>query len=74
MTLLVFSTNGNTWFEKERLNSSVNWNETSLINNLRIFVGIELGSKAFKGLRNIITFSCPTSSVGSKKKEFILVG
>ena len=29
--------------EKERLKSSVNWDETSLINNLRILVGILFG-------------------------------
>ena len=42
MILLVFNINGKTPREKERLKSSVDWDKTSLINNLRILVGILL--------------------------------
>ena len=63
----------NPW-EKERLKSSVNWDETSLINNLRILVGTLFGPIAFKRLRHNITFLTSVSSVGLRKKEFILIG
>ena len=42
--------------EKERLKTSVNWDETSLISNLRILVGILFGSIAFEGLRTKLYF------------------
>ena len=38
MCLLISNINGKTSHEKERLKSSVNLDETSLINNLRILV------------------------------------
>lgn len=47
MTLLVFNVNGETPREKER-KSSVNWDEKSLINNVRILGGILLGPIALK--------------------------
>ena len=59
--------------EKERLKSSVNWDETSLINNLRILVGIVFGPIVFKRLRHNIIFLTSASSVGLRKKEFILI-
>ena len=74
MTLLVFNINGKTPREKERLKSSVDWDETSLINNLRILVGILFGPIAFEGLRDNIIFLTSISSVGLRKKEFILTG
>ena len=60
--------------EKERLKSSVNWDETSLINNLRILVGILFGLIAFEGLTDNIILLTSISSVGLRKKEFILIG
>ena len=74
MTLLVFNINGKTPPEKERLESLVNRDETSLINNLRILVGILFGPIAFEGLMDIIIFLTSISSVGLLKKEFILNG
>ena len=74
MTLLVFNTNGNTPRGKERLKSSVNWDETSLINNLRILVVILFGPTTFEGLRDNIIFLTSISSAGLRKKEFILIG
>ena len=49
MTLLGFNINGKIPQEEERLKSSVNWNETPSINNLRILVGILFGPLTFKG-------------------------
>ena len=66
MTILVFNINWKTPLEKERLKSSV-------INNLRILVGILFEPIAFEGLRDNI-FLTSISSVGSRKKEFILIG
>ena len=74
MTLLFFNINEKAPREKERLKSSVNWDETSLINNLRILVGILFGPIAFEGLRDNIIFLTSISSVGLRKKEFILIG
>ena len=56
MTLPVFNINGKTPLEKERLKSWVNWDEISLINNLRILVGILFGHIAFEGLRDNMIF------------------
>ena len=67
MTILVFNINWKTPLEKERLKSSV-------INNLRILVGILFGPIAFEGLRDNIIFLTSISSVGLRKKEFILIG
>ena len=72
MTLLVFNINGKTAREKERLKTSVNWDETSAINNLRILVEILFGPIAFEELRDNIIFLTSISSVGLRKKEFIL--
>ena len=58
--------------KRENLKSSVNWNETSLSNNLRILVGILFELTAFEGLRDNIIFLTSVSSVGLRKKEFIL--
>ena len=74
MTLLVFNINGKTLQEKERLKSSVNWGKTSLINNLRILVRIPFGPIVFEGLRDNIIFLTSISSVGLRKKEFIITG
>ena len=74
MTLLVFNINGKTPREKESLKSSVNWDKTSLIKNLRILVQIPFGAIAFEGLRDNIIFLTSISSVGLRKKEFILIG
>ena len=60
--------------EKERLKTSVNWDETSLISNLRILVGILFGSIAFEGLRDKTIFLTSISSVWLRKKELILIG
>ena len=73
MTFLVFNINGKTSQEKE-LKSSINWDQTSLINNLRSLVGILFGPIAFEGLRDNIIFLTSISSVGLRKKEFILIG
>ena len=59
--------------EKERLKTSVNWDET-LISNLRILVGILFGSIAFEGLRDKTIFLTSISSVWLRKKELILIG
>ena len=45
-----------------------------LINNLGILVGILFRGIAFEGLRNNIIFSTSVSSLGLRKKEFILIG
>ena len=70
MTLLAFNTNEKTPQEQE---NSVSWDETSLINNFRILVGIPFGTIVFEGLRDII-FLSSVSSVDLRKKEFILIG
>ena len=70
MILLVFNINEKTPRKKERLKSSVNWDET-LINDLRILFGILFGPIAFEGLRNNIIFLTSISSVGLRKKQFI---
>ena len=67
MILLVFRINGKTLQEKERLKSSVNWDET-LINNLRILVWVLFGLIAFEGLRDDIIFLPSVSSVELSKK------
>ena len=54
---------------EKRLKSSVNWDETSLINELRILVRILFGPIAFEGLRNNIIFLTSISSVGLRKKS-----
>ena len=74
MTLLVFNIIGKTPWEKERLKSSVNWDEIPLINNFRILVGILFGPIIFEGLRDNIIFLTSILSVGLRKKEFILIG
>ena len=74
MALLVFNINGKTSREKKRLKSLVNWDETSLINNLRVLLGIIFGPIAFEGLRDNVIFLTSISSVGLRKKEFILIG
>ena len=53
---------------EKRLKSSVNWDETSLINELRILVRILFGPITFEGLRNNIIFLTSISSVGLRKK------
>ena len=68
MTLLAFNINGKTPREKERLESSVSWDETALINNVRILVGILFRPIGFEGLRNNIIFLTSISSVGLRKK------
>ena len=69
MILLVFNINGKTRWEKEKLKSSVNRDETSLINNLRVLVGILFGPIAFEGLRDNTIFLTSISSVGLREKE-----
>ena len=59
--------------KRESLKSSVNWNETSLINNLRILVGILFQPTAFEGLRDNVIFLTSVSSVGLRKRVFILI-
>ena len=56
MTLLVFKNNEKTPQGKGRLSSSVNWDVTSLINNLRILIGILFGPITFEGLRRLSYF------------------
>ena len=73
MTLPVFNINGKTPLEKERLKSWVNWDEISLINNLRILVGILFGHIAFEGLRDNMIFLTSILLVGLRKKAFILI-
>ena len=73
MTFLVFNINGKTSQEKE-LKSSINWDQTSLINNLRSLVGILFGPIAFEVLRDNIIFLTSISSVRLRKKEFVLIG
>ena len=48
MTLLVFIIIEKTPREEERLKCAVNWDQTSLINNLRILVRILFGPIAFE--------------------------
>ena len=69
MTLLVFNINAKTPREKKRLKSSVNWDELSLINNLRILVGILSGPIAIERLRDSVIFLTSISSVGLRKKN-----
>ena len=69
MTLLVFNIDGKTPRKKESLKSSVNWDETPLINNLRILVGILFGVIAFEGLRENIISVTSILSVGLRKKN-----
>ena len=69
MILLVFNSNGKTPREKESLKSSVNWDETLLINNLRILVGILFRPIAFERLRDNIIFLTSVSSVGLRGKK-----
>ena len=54
---------GKTLREKERLKCPVNWHETSLINNLRILVGILFEPIAFEGLRDHIIFFTSLTAV-----------
>ena len=68
MTLLVFNINVKTPQEKEKLRSSVNWDETSLISNFITLVWILFGPITSKGLRDIIIFLTSISSVGLRKK------
>ena len=68
MTLLVFNVNGKTPRKKDRLKSSVNWDQT-LINNLRILVGILFGPIAFEGLRDNIAFLTSINFRGVEKKK-----
>ena len=68
MTLLVFNINWKTPQGNERLKSPINWDET-LINNMRILVGILFGAIAFGGLRQIIIFLTSVSLVGLRKKK-----
>ena len=49
MILLDFRIPGKTPSEKERLNNSDDWFEISLQSNFKIFVGILLGPKFFRG-------------------------
>ena len=51
---------------------SVNWDQTSLINKLRILVGMLFGLVVLEGLRDSIIFFTSISSVRLRKKEFIL--
>ena len=69
MTLLVFNINGKTPRERKRLKSSVNWDETSLINNLRVLLGILFGPIAFEELRDHITF-LTSISIEEKKNLY----
>ena len=71
--VLFFNINGKTPRKKKRLKNTVNSNETSLINNLRILAGILFGPIAFKGLRYNIIFLTSISSKGLRKKELILI-
>lgn len=59
---------------KERLNSSVNWSETSIINDFRIFLEILFGSTAFSGLWDIMSFLISIASVGLWRKLTVLGG
>ena len=68
MTLLVFNIIEKTPWEKERLKRSVNWDETRLINNMRILVGISEPT-AFEGLRGNIMFLTSISSAGLSGKK-----
>ena len=59
---------------KAKVESSVNWDKTSLINNFSILVGILFGPIAFEGLRGNIIFLTSVSSVGLRKKNYIKQG
>ena len=48
ISLLDLGNEGKTPSGKERLNSSGNWFEISVLSNFKIFVGILLGPTAFK--------------------------
>ena len=73
VTLLIFKIDGKTPDENERLNNSVNWNEISLLSNLRTLVGMLFGPFAFSGLRDEIISDTSVLSVGDTKKEFTLI-
>lgn len=52
------------------IQSPVNWDETPLINNSRVLVGMVIRTKASKGLKNIIVFTFFTNlSIGFRKKR-----
>ena len=70
--LSVFNINGKTPQNREMLRSSVNCDETSLKNNLRILVVILFGPIAFEGLREIIIYSTSVSSVELQKKRIYI--
>ena len=53
MTFLIFNINGKPPEEKEWLKNSFSLDETLLINNLRILVGILFGLITFEGLMAI---------------------
>ena len=73
MILLDFRIEGKIPCEKERLNSSDNWFEISLLNNFKISVGILLGPTAFRGLRDKTIFLISILSTGFMKKELISI-
>ena len=71
MTLLDFRIEGETPSENERLISSSNWFEMSLLSNFKIFVGILFGTTTFRGLWDKIdeTFVLSTGFMKKKKKN-----
>ena len=72
--VIVFNIKGKTPRGKNRLKISVNWDETSLMNNLIILVGILIGPIAFEVLRDNIVFLTFVSRVKEKRIYFNLGG
>ena len=73
MALQVFSIDRKTPSEKERLNNSVNWVDTSLLSSFKIFVGILLGPTDFKESKDKIMLLISVLSVRLMKKEFMSI-
>ena len=73
MTLIDFRIEGKTLSEKEKLNSSDDWFEISLLSNFKIFVGILLEPTALRRLRDKIIFWISILSTGFMKKELMSV-
>ena len=71
ITLAVFSIEGKTPEEKERLNISDSWLEMSFLNNFNILIGILLGPTDFLESNEDMIFYISDLSVGLIKKEIL---
>ena len=73
LTFLDFMTEGKLPRKKERLISSDNWTEISLLSNFKIFVGMLLGVTGFIGFRDKILFSLFILLSGFIKNELMSI-